>query len=138
VLGVIQLQSSKPGRQASEGTLRKIKALEMAQIPVWQIAGNDLPDAKALREMVMPQLQAAEQHSQQHSVQHAESEWEATRMELREATVPAAKKKPEPANDRWNQPWPNEEARSSVFLDEMGMIEVPPLKIKGSGRAATG
>ncbi len=138
VLGVIQLQSNKPGKQASEGTLRKIKALEMAQIPVWQIAGNDLPDAKALRAMVMPELQAAEQHSMQHSVHHVESEWEATRMELREATVPAGKKKSEPVSDRWNQPWPNEEARSSVFLDEMGMIEVPPIKTKGSGRAATG
>jgi hypothetical protein len=135
VLGVIQLKSDKPTRQLSEGTQRKIKALEMAQIPIWQFSGEDLPDAKAIRAMVMPELQAAEQHSQLLSMQHPESEWEATRMELRETTVP---KKKSAKPDRWDQVWPSEEARSSVFLDEMGMIEVPPIKTKGSGRAATG
>ncbi len=137
VLGVIQLQSGKPGRQASEGTQRKLKALEMAQIPIWQITSDDLPDTKTIRAMVMPELQAAEQHSQMMSMQHPESEWQATRLELREANVP--KKKSSTAKpDRWDQAWPTEEARSSVFLDEMGMIEVPPMVTKGSGRAATG
>jgi hypothetical protein len=129
VLGVIQLQSSK-ARAVSEGTQRKLKALEMAQIPIWQMAKDDLPDVQTLRAMVMPELQAAEQHS----VQHQESEWQATRLEPREAA--AAKKQSE--SNRWNQAWPTEEARSSVFLDEMGMIEVPPLVVKGSGRSATG
>lgn len=137
VLGVIQLKTGKPGRQVSEGTQRKIKALEVAQIPVWEMASDDLPDVKAIRAMVMPELQAAEQHSQMMSIQHPESEWQATRLELPEANVP--KKRTQPSKpDRWNQAWPSEEARSSVFLDEMGMIEVPPLVTKGSGRAATG
>ncbi len=137
VLGVIQLQSAKNTRVASEGTQRKLKALEMAQIPMWQFDGDDLPDTKAIRAMVMPQLQAAEQHSQMMSLQQPESEWQATRMELRESNVPK-KKSSTTKPDRWDQVWPSEEARSSVFLDEMGMIEVPPIKTKGSGRAATG
>ena len=65
VLGAIQLQSSK-ARTPSEGAVRKLKALEMAQIPVWQLAKDDLPDVQALRAMVMPELEAAEQHSLQH------------------------------------------------------------------------
>jgi Protein of unknown function (DUF2726) len=132
VLGVIQLQSSKP-KPTSEGTQRKLKTLQMAQIPVWLITKDDLPDVQALRAMVMPELHAAEQHS----VQHQESEWQATRLEPREA---AAKKMAESSgkSERWDQAWPTEEARSSVFLDEMGMIEVPPLVVKGSGRSATG
>jgi hypothetical protein len=131
VLGVIQLQSSK-AKPVSEGTQRKLKALEMAQIPVWLITKDDLPDVQALRAMVMPELQAAEQHS----VQHQDSEWQATRLEPRES---AAKKMAEAGkSDRWDQAWPTEEARSSAFLDEFGMIEVPPLVVKGSGRSATG
>lgn len=138
VLGAIQLQSSK-ARTPSEGAVRKLKALEMAQIPVWQLAKDDLPDVQALRAMVMPELEAAEQHS----LQHQESEWQATRFEARrpasafESSVANAASKKSSAG-RWDQAWPKEEARSSVFLDEMGMIEVPPLVIKGSGRSATG
>jgi hypothetical protein len=138
VLGVIQLQSSKP-KPVSEGTQRKLKALEMSQIPIWQITKDDLPDVQALRAMVMPELQAAEQHS----VQHQESEWQATRLEPRRPASAFEQASAKPASskhavDRWDQAWPSEEARSSVFLDEMGMIEVPPLVVKGSGRTATG
>ena len=145
VLGVIQLHNPKSKRAAnvSEGTQRKLKALESAQIPVWQIASDPLPDVPSLRAMVMPQLQAAEEHSQMMSVQPAESEWEATRFEARR---PASAFEPSPTSakstaakqDRWNQAWPSEEARSSEFLDEFGMIELPPLVVKGSGRSATG
>ncbi len=134
VLGVIQLHSTKT-KPPSEGTLRKLKALEMAHIPVWQIAKDDLPDVHALRAMVMPELQAAEQHS----IQHQDSDWAATKLEPREFSV--LRKKTESQNakpDRWNQAWPTEEARSSAFLDEWGMIELPPLVVKGSGRSATG
>ena len=139
VLGVIALHSGKQNKAASEGTQRKFKALEMAQIPIWSLNINDLPDAKAMRALVMPELEAAEQHSQMLSMQHAESEWQATRLELRENAPAAQKKKPSSTKpDRWDQAWPTEEARSSVFLDEMGMIEVPPLVVKGSGRSATG
>ena len=141
VLGVIQLQASK-GKPMSEGTQRKVKALEMAQIPVWSLAKDDLPDAQALRAMVIPELQAAEQHSVQYQEGGQESEWQATRLEPRRpasATVPIRKP---PSNqqqlDRWDQAWPTEENRSSEFLDEFGMIEVPPLVVKGSGRSATG
>lgn len=141
VLGVIQLQASK-GKPMSEGTQRKIKALEMAQIPVWQLAKDDLPDAAALRAMVIPELQAAEQHSVQHQEGGLESEWQSTRLEPRrpatafeQSSKPASSK---PQLDRWDQAWPTEEARSSEFLDEMGMIELPPLVVKGSGRSATG
>ncbi len=135
VLGVIQLHSGKAGRQVSEGVLRKLKTLEMAEIPVWQIDKSKLPDVQAIRAMVMPELQAAEQHS----LQHPESEWQATRVEPLEPLTP--KKRLEAAiakPNRWNQVWPTEEARSSEFLDEMGMIAVPPLVVKGSGRTATG
>lgn len=142
VLGVIALQSSKSGKTASEGTQRKLKALEMAQIPIWPLNINDLPDAKALRALIMPELQAAEQHSQMLSVQHAESEWQATQFEARRPASsfePSSAKPAAPsASPRWDQAWPTEEARSSEFLDEMGMIELPPLVVKGSGRSATG
>jgi hypothetical protein len=144
VLGVIALASGKASKSVSEGTQRKMKALEMAQIPVWPLNINDLPDAKALRAMVMPELQAAEQHSHMLSVQHAESEWQATQFEARRpasAFEPSAQKPGSataPASPRWDQAWPQEEARSSEFLDELGMIELPPLTTKGSGRSATG
>lgn len=145
VLGVIQLHNPKSKRAAnvSEGTQRKLKALESAQIPVWQIATDPLPDVTSLRSMVMPQLQAAEEHSQMMSVQHDESEWEATRFEARRPASafepsPTSAKSTAPKQDRWNQAWPSEEARSSEFLDEFGMIELPPLVVKGSGRSATG
>ena len=134
VLGVVQLRSHAT-KSPSEGTLRKLKALELAQIPVWTLATDDLPDADKLRALVIPELQA----SQLHSIQHPDSEWEATRLELPEALQP--KRKPEALAskpNRWNQAWPNEEARSSDFLDESGMIEVPPLVVKGRGRSATG
>jgi Protein of unknown function (DUF2726) len=143
VLGVIQLSSGK-GKSISEGTQRKMKALEMAQIPIWPLNINDLPDAKALRAIVMPELQAAEQHSHMLSVQHAESEWQATQFEARRpasAFEPSAQKPASaatPGKTRWDQAWPTEEARSSEFLDEFGMIELPPLVAKGSGRSATG
>jgi hypothetical protein len=142
VLGVIALQSSKTNKQSSEGAQRKIKALEMAQIPIWSLNINDLPDIKALRAMVMPELQAAEQHSQM-LAQLPESEWQATQLEPRRpasAFEPTAVKSPAApkVGSRWDQAWPSEEARSSAFLDEFGMIEVPPLVIKGSGRSATG
>jgi hypothetical protein len=144
VLGVIQLQASK-GKPMSEGTQRKIKALEMAQIPVWQLAKDDLPDAAALRAMVIPELQAAEQHSVQHHDAGQESEWQATRLEPRRPATafepvlsPAQSAKAKLPSDRWDQAWPTEEARSSEFLDEFGMIELPPLVTKGSGRSATG
>jgi Protein of unknown function (DUF2726) len=134
VLGVIQLQSSK-AKALSEGTIRKLKALEMAHIPVWQMAKDDLPDVQALRAMVMPELHAAEQHS----MQQQESEWAATKVEPREFSVLRKKAEDQASKpDRWNQAWPTEEARSSAFLDEWGMIEVPPLVVKGSGRSATG
>ena len=147
VLGVIQLQSSK-GKAISEGAQRKVKALEMAQIPVWLIAKDDLPDAPALRALVMPELQAAVQHSQQHSPSE-ESVWQATKLEPRQVAAPwnpmatpsesaQAKLSPLPLSDRWDQVWPTEDARSSDFLDEFGMIEVPPVTAKGSGRSATG
>jgi hypothetical protein len=144
VLGVIQLSSGKQGKSTSEGTQRKIKALEMAQIPIWPLNINDLPDSKALRAIVMPELQAAEQHSQMLSVQHAESEWQATQFEARRPASAFEPKAQKPASasatgkTRWDQAWPTEEARSSEFLDEMGMIELPPLVAKGSGRTATG
>jgi Protein of unknown function (DUF2726) len=134
VLGVIQLQSSK-SKALSEGTVRKLKALEMAQIPVWQMAKDDLPDVHALRAMVMPELKAAEAHS----VQFQDSDWAATKLEPREFSVLRKNKEAQAAkSERWNQAWPTEEARSSAFLDEFGMIEVPPLVVKGSGRSATG
>ncbi|MFM7330587.1 MAG: hypothetical protein ACKO1L_02830 [Brachymonas sp.] len=80
------------------------------------------------------------------SMQHEESEWQATKFEARrpasafEPSTPAAKpvKAQAAQEDRWNQAWPSEEARSSEFLDEFGMIELPPLVVKGSGRSATG
>ncbi len=143
VLGVIQLTGSKQRASSSqsEGMLRKLKSLEMAQIPVWQIAVDPLPDVQALRAMVLPELNAAEEHSHQ----QADSEWQATRLEPRPAqtspnTNPFTQpKKPAPIDDaRWNQAWPSEDARSSEFLDEFGMIELPPLVVKGSGRSATG
>ncbi len=134
VLGVIQLHSSK-AKPPSEGTMRKLKALEMAHIPVWQMAKDDLPDVHTLRAMVMPELQAAEQHS----IQHQDSDWAATKLEPREFSVLRKKAENQTAKpDRWNQAWPTEEARSSAFLDEWGMIELPPLVAKGSGRSATG
>lgn len=149
VLGVIQLHNPKSKRAAnvSEGTQRKLKALESAQIPVWQIAADPMPDVTSLRAMVMPQLQAAEEHSQQHSIQgEAEGEWQATRFEARRPasafeSPPAKTSNPKEEKaklDRWDQAWPSEEARSSEFLDEFGMIELPPLVVKGSGRSATG
>lgn len=134
VLGVIQLQSSK-AKAFSEGTVRKLKALEMAHIPVWQMARDDLPDVHELRAMVMPELLAAEQHS----MQHQDSEWAATKLEPRDFSVLRKKAEGQAAKaHRWDQAWPTEEARSSAFLDEFGMIEVPPLVVKGSGRSATG
>jgi Protein of unknown function (DUF2726) len=134
VLGVIQLNSSKL-KTNSEGTQRKIKALEMAQIPVWQFSKDDLPDTRAIREMVMIELLA----SGQHSVQNNGIPWQATQIEPHknrdsEQQLP----KTDAKENRWNQPWPSEDARSSAFLDEFGMIEVPPLVVKGSGRTATG
>jgi hypothetical protein len=132
VLGVMQLQSSK-AKTTSPGTQRKVTTLQMAQIPVWFINNDDLPNVQTLREMVMPELQAAEQHS----VQHPESDWEATRLELRDSAAMRLGSDND-KSDRWDQAWPTEEARPSAFLDEMGMIEVPPLVIKGSGRSATG
>jgi hypothetical protein len=147
VLGVI-LVAPKKGRALSEGMQRKIKALEMAQIPVWQLAADPLPDVKTLRALVTPELEAAHDHSVQHSVMEDSppSEWQATQLEHRrpasafepglpKAATASVALKPNP---RWDQAWPTEEARSSEFLDEMGMIELPPLVIKGSGRAATG
>lgn len=144
VLGVIQLLPSK-GKQVNEGTQRKLKALEMAQIPVWLIAKDDLPDAQALRAMVMPELKAATAHSQQ-QLGAEESVWQATKQEPRRPAAfnpmathgEPAKAKLSPMSERWDQDWPTEDARSSDFLDEFGMIEVPPLIIKGSGRTATG
>lgn len=138
VLGVIQLQSTK-SKPHTEGTARKLKTLEIANIPVWQMAKDDWPDVQALRAMVLPELQAAEQHS----MQQQESEWQATRLEPRRLNptgeISPAKSAPtQQALDRWDQAWPSEEARSSAFLDELGMIEVPPLVVKGSGRSATG
>jgi hypothetical protein len=148
VLGVIQLHNpkSKKAANVSEGTQRKLRVLESAEIPVWQIAADPLPDVPSLREMVIPQLQAAEEHSQMMSIQHAESEWQATRFEARRPASAFEPSKPpaKPASaqpvheNRWNQAWPSEEARSSEFLDEFGMIELPPLVVKGSGRSATG
>ncbi len=135
VLGVIELRANRT-QSLSEGTQRKLKALELAQIPVWLLALDDLPDAQKLRALVIPELQA----SQLHSMQHPESDWEATRHEPpRELAAPVRKietvvSKP----SRWNQVWPREEARSSDFLDEGGMIEIPPLVVKGRGRTATG
>ena len=145
VLGAIQLQSSK-GKPTSEGTQRKLKALEMSQITVWMVAKDDLPDAAAMREMVMPALQAAAAHSQQHAGSE-ESVWQATKLEPRRPATAfnpmathgeSAKAKLSPMSDRWDQAWPTEDARSSDFLDEFGMIEVPPVTSKGAGRAATG
>lgn len=143
VLGVIQLHLSK-GKPMSEGTQRKLKALEMSQISVWLIAKDDLPDAQAFRAMVMPQLQAATEHSQQHTSVE-ESVWQATKLEPRRpATVlnPMAthgeSAKAKLGSDRWDQAWPTEDERSSDFLDQFGMIEVPPVTAKGSGRSATG
>jgi hypothetical protein len=133
VLGVIQLHASKT-KTTSEGTQRKIKALEMAQIPVWQIAKDDLPEVRTIRDMVMIELLA----SGQQSVQKNGLPWQATHIEPNE-TKDAAQQLPNlEAENRWNQPWPSEDARSSAFLDEFGMIEVPPLVVKGSGRTATG
>lgn len=145
VLGVIQLHSSTgKNKPATEGTQRKLKALEMAQIPVWQLAKDDLPDAQMLRAMVMPELQASAEHSQQHA-SGEESVWQATRLEPRRpaaafepAISPAQSAKAKLSSNRWDQEWPTEEARSSEFLDEFGMIELPPLVTKGSGRSATG
>lgn len=134
VLGVVQLRSRR-SKSLSEGTQRKLKTLELAQIPVWPIAPDDLPDVNAMRALVIPELQAAHLHS----VQHPESEWQATRLETRAA--PLGERKPEalaPKPGRWNQAWPTEEARSSDFLDEAGMIEIPRLVVKGSGRTARG
>jgi Protein of unknown function (DUF2726) len=140
VLGVIHLTDTKTRNSTSqsEGLQRKLKSLEMAQIPVWHVQLDPLPDVQLLRAMVLPELQAAEQHSQQHS---PDSEWQATRLEQRPAHHnPLTQPKKQPAVDdaRWDQAWPSEEARSSEFLDEFGMIEVPPLVVKGSGRSATG
>ncbi len=143
VLGVIQLHLGKT-KAMSEGTQRKMKALEMAQIPVWQLTSDDLPDVHALRAMVLPELHAAAEHSQQHASDE-ELVWQATRLEPRRpatafepALSPAQSAKAKLSSQRWDQAWPTEEARSSEFLDEMGMIEVPPLIVKGSGRSATG
>jgi Protein of unknown function (DUF2726) len=134
VLGVIQLKPNK-SKSFSEGALRKLKALEMAHIPVWQFARDDLPDVQTLRALVMPEITA----SQEHSIQHQEEPWQATKLEPQDAS---ALKKKSDANSgkptRWNQAWPTEEDRASSFMDDWGMIEVPPLVIKGSGRSATG
>jgi hypothetical protein len=147
VLGVILLVPKK-GRTLSEGMQRKIKALEAAQIPVWQLLADPLPDVKALRALVTPELEAAHDHSVQHSVmdESPPSEWQATQLEARRPAsafesssrkAPAATTEPKPS-PRWDQAWPTEEARSSEFLDELGMIELPPIVAKGSGRSATG
>jgi hypothetical protein len=136
VLGVFHLQSAKSKKTTSEGTQRKLKALEMAQIPIWHLPAEEIPDAKTIRSIVLPELQAAEQHSQMISVLNAEPEWQATRMEPR---AKLEKKSAEAdKSDRWDQEWPSEESRSTSFLDQFGMIEVPPLVVKGSGRSATG
>lgn len=138
VLGVIQLESRKKTKQNSEGAQRKLKALEMASIPVWQLDMGDLPDAKTLRDLVLPELKAAEEHSKMISMLNQEPSWQPTRVEPRASTAAA----PQPVDAleaaRWDQAWPSEDARSSDFLDQFGMIEVPPLVIKGSGRSATG
>jgi Protein of unknown function (DUF2726) len=136
VLGVFHLQSAKSKKSASEGTARKLKALQMAKIPIWSIDAEEIPDAKTLRTMVLPELQAAEQHSQMLSEMNAEPDWQATLSEPRPKPTPLT---PEDAqSDRWDQDWPSEDTRSTSFLDQFGMIEVPPLVIKGSGRSATG
>lgn len=135
VLGVIELRAHRT-QSLSEGTQRKLKALELAQIPVWLLAVDDLPDAQKLRALVIPELQA----SQLHSMQHPESDWEATRHEPPRELASHVRKPEALASkpNRWNQAWPREEARSSDFLDEGGMIEIPPLVVKGRGRTATG
>jgi hypothetical protein len=92
--------------------------------------------------MVIPELQAAEQHSVQHPDGGQESVWQATRLEPRRPASASEPIRQPPTGgkqlDRWDQAWPTEENRSSEFLDEFGMIEVPPLVVKGSGRSATG
>jgi hypothetical protein len=145
VLGVIQLHSSTgKNKPATEGSQRKIKALEMARIPVWLLAKDDLPDTQALRAMVMPELQASAEHSQLHPDIEGPV-WQPTRFEQSRPTStfepmlsPAQSAKAKLPSERWDQAWPVEEARSSEFLDEFGMIEVPPLATTGSGRTATG
>ncbi|NJM44342.1 MAG: DUF2726 domain-containing protein [Brachymonas sp.] len=95
VLGVIQLNNpkSKKSSATSEGTQRKLHTLEAAQIPVWQIAYDPLPDAANLREMVLPELEAAHEHSVQHAAS-PESVWQATQFEPRR---PASAFEPSPA-----------------------------------------
>jgi Protein of unknown function (DUF2726) len=136
VLGVFHLQSTKSKKAASEGTMRKLKTLEMASIPIWHIAAEEIPDAKTLRTMVLPELKAAEQHSQMLSELNAEPAWQATRSEPRPKPVTPTPE--ESKSERWDQDWPSDDTRSTSFLDQFGMIEVPPLVIKGSGRSATG
>ncbi len=143
VLGVVQLVSVT--KSVSDGSERKLKTLSLAKIPVWELRASELPTVEALREMVLPQLQAAEQHSQMFPMS-AESEWKPTELmprgkSLGPGGLPGIKgvETVELEDERWNQAWPTEDARPSAYLDDMEMIDVPPIVVKSSsGAAATG
>jgi hypothetical protein len=143
VLGVVQLNSVT--KSASDGSERKLKTLSLAKIPVWELRATELPSVEALRAMVLPELQAAEQHSQMFPMS-PESEWKPTELMPRgKISGPGGKpgikgvEAVELEDERWNQAWPTEDARPSAYLDDLDMIEVPPIVTKGSsGAAVTG
>jgi hypothetical protein len=109
VLGVIELVHTKRSKKINEGTEAKERALAMAQIPVW--AFN--PDKDGALQQLRITIQLEQSHAEVNSQMHPE--WQATELAPRKAGIEAL----EMDENRWNQPWPNEDNRPSAFLDNI-------------------
>jgi hypothetical protein len=109
VLGVVELVHPKVSKKSTEGAAAKDRALTLAQIPIWSYNPDKEGSLQQLRTLISAELGDAEANSQMHP------EWIETEVAPRGAGIDVV----EMEEQRWNQPWPQEDSRPSAFLDDI-------------------
>ena len=126
VLGAIDVVRPKQNislEGRSVGTQRKIDTLQLSSVPLWQLSLDQLADVAKIRLIVMPELEAAEQALRTRGFAHTE-------LQPRGAGIEAV----ELDESRWNQDWPNEDSRPSVWLDANDSSSAPLVATNTYGR----
>ncbi len=123
VLGAIEILGA--GQTASRdaptvGAQRKLDTLQLASVPLWQLSMEHLQEHAKLRQIILPELQAAEQATRYRAFAQ-------TDVQPRGAGIEAV----ELDDSRWDQHWPNEDSRPSVLLDENDTGSAPLYPVTG-------
>lgn len=123
VLGVIEIvrtsQTGKP-QTTTVGSQRKRDTLRLASIPLWQMNADQLADHAKLRQIILPELQAAQRAMRNRGFANTDLQPHTKGLEALELD-----------DARWGVGWPTEDAGPSALLDEDNSGSLPLFPVRG-------